>query len=121
MIVKLVSIGELQDDGNRIVYFELNGQPREIKIRDASAKVTVQQKRKADATNPGHIGASMPGKVLKIMVKAGDKVKKGEHLIVTEAMKMETTMQAPYDAEIQEVAVQTGDSIDTADLLIVLE
>jgi len=121
LIVKLVSIGELQDDGHRIVYFELNGQPREIKVRDASAKVTVQQKRKADPANPGHIGASMPGKVLKIMVQPGDKVKKGEHLIVTEAMKMETTMQAPFDAIVKEVAVQTGDSIDTSDLLIVLE
>lgn len=121
LIVKLVSIGELQDTGYRTIYFELNGQARYIKIRDAAAQVTVKQKRKAETSNPGHIGASMPGKVLKTMVKTGDLVKKGEHLIVTEAMKMETTMQAPFDSEVKEILVQTGDSIETGDLMIVLE
>ena len=121
LVVKLVSIGELQDTGYRTIYFELNGQQREIRIRDASAKVIVQQKRKADPSQPGHIGASMPGKVLKIMVEKGDKVKKGEHLIVTEAMKMETTMQAPFDGEVKEILVNTGDSIETGDLMIALD
>lgn len=121
LIVKLMSIGELHSDGTRTIYFELNGQPREVVIRDESAKVTVQRRRKADRNNPAHIGATMPGKVLKVMVEPGDKVKKGEHLVVTEAMKMETTIQAPGEAVIKEINVKPGDSIEQGDLLIVLE
>jgi pyruvate carboxylase len=120
LMVKLVSIGETSPDGTRTIYYELNGQPREINVRDASAKVTVTQRQKADPSEPGHIGASMPGKVLKVMVEQGDKVKKGEHVIVTEAMKMETTMQAPFAGTVKEVHIKAGDTIETGDLLIVI-
>ncbi|HET7616395.1 MAG TPA: pyruvate carboxylase subunit B, partial [Bacillales bacterium] len=61
LIVKLVSIGEAQADGTRVVYFELNGQPREVVVRDESVKTAVTAKSKADKNNPNHIGASMPG------------------------------------------------------------
>jgi pyruvate carboxylase len=120
LMVKLVSIGELRPDGMRTIYYELNGQPREINIRDASAKVTTAQRVKADPSEPGQIGASMPGKVLKVMVEQGDKVKKGEHVIVTEAMKMETTMQAPFSGVIKEIHVKAGDTIETGDLLLII-
>jgi pyruvate carboxylase len=118
LIVKLISIGELAPDGTKTIYFELNGQPREVTIRDSSAQASVETRQKADLSNPNQIGASMPGKVLKVMVEEGDKVKKGEHLIVTEAMKMETTMQAPFNGEIKAVYVKSGDTIETGDLLI---
>ncbi|MCF6094030.1 pyruvate carboxylase [Microaerobacter geothermalis] len=121
LIVRLISIGELANDGTRTIYFQLNGQPREVKVRDESAKVTIQKREKVDPSNPNQIGASMPGKVLKIMVEAGDKVKKGEHLFVTEAMKMETTIQAPHDATVKAILVKEGDTIETGDLLCVLE
>jgi pyruvate carboxylase len=121
LMVKLVSIGQTGPDGMRTIYYELNGQPREIEIRDLSAKVTVQQRAKMDPANPGHIGASMPGKVLKLMVEKGDKVKKGEHLLVTEAMKMETTMQAPFNGIVKEIHVREGESIESNDLLMVVE
>lgn len=121
LIVKLLSVGPLQPDGTKTIYFELNGQPREIVIRDRSAKNSVAQRVKADRGNPNHIGASMPGKVLRILVKQGDKVKKGEHLIVTEAMKMETTIQAPFTGMVKEIYVKTDGSIETGDLLMELE
>ena len=120
LMVKLLSISELSADGMRTIYYELNGQPREITLRDASAKVTIAQRAKADSSDPGQIGASMPGKVLKLMVEPGDKVKKGEHVIVTEAMKMETTMQAPFSGVVKEIHVKEGDTIETGDLLLVL-
>lgn len=120
LIVKLISIGEIAPDGTRTIYYELNGQPREVTVRDLSAKVTVESRRKVDPSNPEEIGATMPGKVLKLMVEPGDKVKKGEHLIVTEAMKMETTIQAPFPAVIKAVHVKSGDTIETGDLLIEL-
>jgi pyruvate carboxylase len=117
----MVSVGELHPDGRRILYFELNGQPREIFIRDLSAKVSEKVRRKADPQNPGHLGATMPGKVLKVLVAAGDKVKKGEHLLISEAMKMETTIQAPANGKIAAVHVKAGDAIETGDLLIEME
>ncbi|MBP1932871.1 pyruvate carboxylase [Ammoniphilus resinae] len=121
LVVKLISIGENSLDGTRTIYFELNGQPREITIRDLSAKVSIQVNRKADPSNPNEIGATMPGKVLKLMVEAGEKVKKGEHLLVTEAMKMETTIQAPFSGTVRALHVKNGDTIETGDLLIELE
>ncbi|MFC4766316.1 pyruvate carboxylase [Effusibacillus consociatus] len=121
LIVKLISVGALTPDGNRTIYFELNGQPREVTVRDLSAEVAVESRRKADSADPEQIGTSMPGKVLKVMVEPGDKVKKGEYLLVTEAMKMETTVQAPFDAVVKEIFIKSGDSIETGDLLILLE
>lgn len=121
LIVKLMTVGPLTPEGTRRVYYELNGQPREVTIRDLSAETAVNTRRKADSDEPGQIGATMPGHVLKILVETGDKVMKGEHLLVTEAMKMETTIQAPFDATVKEIHVKSGDAIETGDLLIELE
>ncbi|MFC0470949.1 pyruvate carboxylase [Halalkalibacter kiskunsagensis] len=118
LIVKLISISKPQDDGQRIVYFELNGQPREVKIKDESVKSSVVVRQKVDKRNPNQIGASMPGTVVKTLVGKGDQVKKGDHLMITEAMKMETTVQSPFDGEIAEVYVKNGEAIQTGDLLI---
>ncbi|MBA4547440.1 pyruvate carboxylase [Thermoactinomyces intermedius] len=121
LIVKLITVGPLAPDGTRTVYYELNGQPREVTVRDLSAKATVESRRKADPDVTGHVGATMPGHVVKILVEKGDKVKKGEHLAVTEAMKMETTIQAPFDGVVKEIHVKNGDAIETGDLLIEME
>ncbi len=121
LIVKLVSVSKAQDDGKRIVYFELNGQPREVLIKDQSVKTSVIVRPKAEKGNANQIGASMPGTVIKALVSKGDKVKKGDHLIITEAMKMETTVQAPFDGEVKDVYVSNGEAIETGDLLIELK
>lgn len=121
LIVKLVSVSKPQDNGNRIVYFELNGQPREVVIKDQNVKTSVVQRPKADKSNPNHIGATMPGTVIKKLVEKGEKVKKGDHLMITEAMKMETTVQAPFDGTVQAIHVNDGDAIETGDLLIELD
>jgi pyruvate carboxylase len=118
LIVKLVSVGEPQADGTRIVYFELNGQPREVVIKDESVKSTVVTKIKADSGNDEHIGATMPGTVIKVLVEKGEKVNKGDHLIITEAMKMETTVQAPFAGTVKGIHVSNGEGIQTGDLLI---
>ncbi|WNS77038.1 pyruvate carboxylase [Bacillus sp. DTU_2020_1000418_1_SI_GHA_SEK_038] len=118
LIVKLISIGQPQADGTRIVYFELNGQAREVVIKDESIKATVVSKIMADPHNESHIGASMPGTVIKVLVKKGEKVEKGDHLMITEAMKMETTVQAPFSGVIEDIYVSNGEAIQTGDLLI---
>ncbi|WP_096154775.1 pyruvate carboxylase [Bacillus sp. FJAT-45066] len=120
LIVKLVSIGQAQEDGTRVVYFELNGQPREVIIKDENVKSMVTTKQKIDRNNTGHIGATMPGTVIKVLVEKGEKVTKGDHLMITEAMKMETTVQAPYTGTVQEIFANSGDAISTGDLLIEL-
>jgi pyruvate carboxylase len=121
LMIKLISIGEVQSDGTRTIYFELNGQPREVNISDASVQDQIVTKEKADPANWNHIGATMPGTVIKILANEGDQVKKGEHIMVTEAMKMETTIQSPRDGQIARMTVKEKDSIATGDLLIVLE
>ncbi|MDE3838382.1 pyruvate carboxylase [Bacillus methanolicus] len=120
LIVKLVSIGQAQADGTRVVYFELNGQPREVIIKDESIKTAVASKVKADPKNESHIGATMPGTVIKVLVNKGEKVERGDHLVITEAMKMETTVQAPFSGIVKDIFVNNGDAIQTGDLLIEL-
>ncbi len=118
LIVKFVSMGQAQADGTRVVYFELNGQPREIVIKDESIKSAVATKMKADPKNETHLGASMPGTVIKVITEKGEKVEKGDHLMITEAMKMETTVQAPFSGIVKDIYVQNGDAIIPGDLLI---
>lgn len=120
LIVKLVSVGEAQADGTRVVYFELNGQPREVIVKDANIKSTVAAKLKADRDNENHIGATMPGTVIKVLIEKGDKVNKGDHLMITEAMKMETTVQAPFTGVVKDIHVANGEAIQTGDLLLEL-
>ncbi|MEH7308705.1 pyruvate carboxylase [Neobacillus drentensis] len=120
LIVKLVSIGHPQADGTRVVYFELNGQPREVFIKDESIKSTVISRLKADPKNEHQLGASMPGTVVKVVVEKGEKVVKGDHLMITEAMKMETTVQAPFSGVVKDIYVASGDAILTGDLLLEL-
>ncbi len=121
LIIKLVSIGEPQHDGTRVMYFELNGQSRELVIQDMTVEVDGSLALKADPSNPNQIGATMPGTVLKVVVSKGSSVKRGDHLLITEAMKMETTVQAPKDGIVKEVYASAGDAISTGDLLIEIE
>ena len=121
LIIKLIEIGEPQHDGTRVLYFELNGQSRELVIQDLTVEIDGNIALKADPSNPNQIGATMPGTVLKVVVSKGSSVKKGEHLLITEAMKMETTVQAPRDGIVKEIYASSGDAISTGDLLLELE
>jgi pyruvate carboxylase len=118
LVIKLISIGAPRVEGTRAVNFELNGLPRQAIIRDSSLKITVLANKKAERDNPGHLGATMSGTVVKALVTKGARVKKGEPLMVTEAMKMETTIQAPFDGFVKELHAADGDPIQTGDLLI---
>ena len=121
LIIKLETISEPDENGQRTIYYAMNGQARRIYIKDESVKANVNVKPKADKTNPNHIGAQMPGSVTEVKVAVGDKVKANQALLITEAMKMETTVQASFDGTIKQITVSNGDSIATGDLLIELE
>ncbi|HKZ16172.1 MAG TPA: pyruvate carboxylase [Geobacteraceae bacterium] len=120
LIIKLNAIGSVHPDGTRNIYFELNGLARQVTIRDQSVVSEVSEHQKADKFNPHHVGAPMPGRVLKVNVKPGNKVKAGDIIIVTEAMKMETNVKAKIDGKIGEVKFEEGDKVDKDDLLIVM-
>ncbi|MGG5316161.1 pyruvate carboxylase [Enterococcus sp. AZ072] len=118
LIIRLDEIGEADIEGNRTLFFNLNGQRREINVKDSSIKSSVQTKRKAEPTNREQIGATMSGSVLKVLVKKGEHVEKGQPLMVTEAMKMETSIDARFDGEVEHIYVEEEESISSGDLLI---
>jgi len=120
LIIKLNAIGKVQPDGTRQVYFELNGNARSVTVRDQGAETDATVREKADKGNAHHIGAPMPGKVLKVTVKVGDEVKAGDVLMVTEAMKMETNIKAKADGRVAEVKFKEGEKIEKDDLVIVM-
>ena len=119
--IRLVAVGETHEDGEARVFFELNGQPRTIRVADRRVKETVQARPKAEAGNADHIGAPMPGAVATVAVSAGQQVKTGDLLLTIEAMKMETGLHAERDATVKAVHVQPGAQIDAKDLLVELE
>lgn len=121
LIIVLNSISEPDPDGNRVLYYELNGQSREIEIRDRSITSTKAVRKKAEPSDRNHVGATMPGSILEILVKRGDKVEKGQPLIITEAMKMETTIRSNEEGLVKNIYVADGDPIEVNDLLIELE
>jgi pyruvate carboxylase len=121
LIIKLNAIGRVHPDGTRHIYFELNGQARSVIVRDNSVITDLVEREKADKANPKHVGAPMPGKVLKLNVKGGDCVKAGDILLVTEAMKMETNIKAKEDGKVGEVRCKEGDKVEKEDLLVIME
>lgn len=122
LVIRCLAIGEVDEKGMVTVFFELNGQPRRVKVPDrvhgASASAA---RRKAEAGNEAHVGAPMPGVVSTLAVKPGQSVQSGDVLLSIEAMKMETALHAERDGTIAEVLVSAGDQIDAKDLLVVFE
>ncbi|AXT33561.1 pyruvate carboxylase [Phaeobacter sp. LSS9] len=119
--IRLQAIGDTDDKGEVKVFFELNGQPRVIRVPNRLVKATTQANPKAEQGNPNHIGAPMPGVVASVAVQVGQPVHEGDMLLTIEAMKMETGIHAERDAVVKAVHVQPGDQIDAKDLLIELE
>jgi pyruvate carboxylase len=121
LIVRYLTTGEPREDGTRTVFFELNGQPREVNVPDRKLEGNLHKQPKADPDDPDHIAAPMPGKVSTVAVKKGQAVKEGERLLSIEAMKMETAVYSPRAAKVADVLVKPGALVSARDLLIVLE
>ena len=119
--IRLQAVSEMNEDGEVKVFFELNGQPRTIRVANRLAAGGKARNPKAEAGNPNHIGAPMPGVVATVAAQAGAKVKQGDLLLTIEAMKMETGLHADRDATVKAVHVTAGAQIDAKDLLIELE
>jgi pyruvate carboxylase len=119
--IRLQAVGEMTDDGEVKVFFELNGQPRVIRVPNRAVKAKTAAKPKAAEGNPAHIGAPMPGSIASVAVAVGQKVNAGDLLLTIEAMKMETGLHADRAAVVKALHVSPGTQIDAKDLLIELE
>ncbi|MCA9055518.1 MAG: pyruvate carboxylase, partial [Planctomycetaceae bacterium] len=121
LIIRFLTVGEPQPNGERSVFFEMNGQPREVVVVDKSLQQTESGGRKAEPGNPLHVGAAMPGMVVNVAVAPGDKVTRGQKLVTLEAMKMQTVIAAEQDGMIAEVLVTPGTQVEAKDLLVRFE
>ena len=119
--IRFLTLGETDDKGEVKVFFELNGQPRAIRVPNRAVKAATAVKPKAQDGNPNQIGAPMPGAVASVAVQAGQKVNAGDLLLTIEAMKMETGIHADRAATVKALHVTAGAQIDAKDLLIELE
>ncbi len=107
-------------DGERTLIFELNGVARHVKVLDKSIRTEKKARPKADTNNENHVGAPMPGLVASLAGSVGHKVAEGEAILTLEAMKMYTTITAPKAGAISELHVESGDTVESGDLLVVL-
>ena len=121
LIVRYLAKGEPNANGSSSVFFELNGQPRTIEITNTEFSKNVATKIKSEESNPNHIGSPLPGQVAKIFVNEGIKVIKGDRVLVIEAMKMETTINAEKSGTIKKIYVNSRDNVETKDLLVEIE
>jgi pyruvate carboxylase len=119
--IRLQAVGETHDDGDVRVFFELNGQPRVVRVPNRAVKSRTAARPKAQEGNPGHLGAPMPGSVASVAVKAGQKLRPGDLILTIEAMKMETGLHADRAATVKALHVAPGQQIEAKDLLVELE
>ncbi len=121
LIIKFLTVGDAHPDGRRVVFFELNGQPREVLVVDRSLTDVAKGPLKAEVGNKNHVGAPMPGLVVRFAVAAGEEIPKGQKLCTLEAMKMETTVYSERAGKIAEILVRAGTQVEAGDLLLRFE
>jgi pyruvate carboxylase len=121
LIIKYLTTGDPHADGTRVVFFEQNGQPREVVVQDRTLTAKLPARRKAEPGNPKHIAAAMPGLVVRVAVAVGDRTTTGQELFTREAMKMESTDFADHAGRVAEVLVKPGTQVEAGDLLLVME
>ncbi len=117
LVIRLLGRTEVEDEGQSKLFFELNGQPRMVRVQHAGVVSTISHPKAAEG-NPDHVGAPMPGMVVTVAVKAGQKVAKGDPLVSIEAMKMETMIRAEADGVVRQVHVKPGMVVAAKDLLV---
>jgi pyruvate carboxylase len=121
LIIKFLTVGDAHEVGRRQVFFELNGQPREVQVFDRTVAKEEARRARAEPGNPLHVAAPMPGAVVTVAVSAGEEVAAGQKLLTLEAMKMETTLYAERPGKVAEVLVRPGAQVEGGDLLIRFE
>ncbi|GAC1632653.1 MAG: pyruvate carboxylase [Candidatus Acidiferrum sp.] len=120
LIVKYLTASDPHPDGTRTLYFELNGQPREVNVRDKALRVVERAHPKVDSADPGQVGAPTAGVITGIAVNAGQSVERGAKLMTLEAMKMQSNIYAPIAGRIVKLLVAPGQSVEAKDLLVTI-
>lgn len=120
MIVKFLTISEAHPDGTRTLFFELNGQPREVNVRDRALRVQERTHPKADPEVPGQVGAPTAGLISSIAVQLHHPVERGAKLLTLEAMKMQSNIYAPIEGKVTKLLVTPGQHVEAKDLLVIV-
>ncbi len=120
LIVKYLTASEPHPDGTRTLYFELNGQPREVNVRDKALRVIERTHPKADPADAGQVGAPTAGVISGIAVQANQPVERGAKLMTLEAMKMQSNIYAPIAGRVAKLLVAPGQSVEAKDLLVTI-
>jgi pyruvate carboxylase len=121
IIVKLLSVGEPNEEGIRIVFFKVNGENRFVEIKDASLNIHKEVNQQIDSSNNNQLGAPLQGLLYKVLVKRGEEIKKNDPLFIIEAMKMETTVTATKAGKIKSITLKPGSMVQKDDLILTLE
>jgi pyruvate carboxylase len=118
LILKLLAVGPLSENtGQREVFYEMNGEVRQVTVVDQKASVENVSRAKADPNDSSQVGAPMSGVLVELRVHEGSDVKKGDPLAVLSAMKMEMVISAPHSGKVSGLQVREGDSVDGQDLI----
>jgi pyruvate carboxylase len=120
LIIKFLTISEPHPDGTRTLFFELNGQPREVNVRDRALRVVERAHPKADPADPGQVGAPTAGIISGVAVQANHTVERGAKLLTLEAMKMQSNIYAPLSGRIVKILVTSGQHVEAKDLLVTI-
>ncbi|NJB35954.1 pyruvate carboxylase [Croceivirga sp. JEA036] len=121
ILVQLMLVGEPDSSGNVNLFFKVNGQLRNVVVKDKSIKVDKQENKKVDANNPKEIGSPLQGLLSNVLVKNGQEIKKNQPLFIIEAMKMETTVTAPEEGVVDRVELPSGTLVNGDDLVLILK
>ncbi len=120
LVIRLLAVSDVDKRGEQRVFFELNGQPRTVEVVNRTAAASVQAHPKADPSNPNHVAAPMPGKVVEISAEPGQAVEKGAALLTIEAMKMQMLLRAEGSGTVASIPVTVGMRVEAQDLLLEL-
>jgi pyruvate carboxylase len=118
LIIKFLTVSDPHPDGTRTLFFELNGQPREVTIRDRALRVAERAHPKADPADPGHVGAPTAAVVSSVAVQANQTVERGAKLLTLEAMKMQSNIYAPIAGRVAKLLIAPGQHVEAKDLLV---
>ncbi|HUC53964.1 MAG TPA: pyruvate carboxylase [Candidatus Cybelea sp.] len=120
LIIKFLTTSEAHPDGTRTLFFELNGQPREVNVRDRALRVVERAHPKADPADPGQVGAPTAGVISGVAVQANHTVERGAKLLTLEAMKMQSNIYAPISGRLVKILVISGQHVEAKDLLVTI-
>ncbi len=118
MLISLMQKSAPDENGNVSIFFKINGQMRNVIIKDNSIKVDKKENKKTDESDVNQIGAPLQGLLSNVLVKKGDTVKENQPLFIIEAMKMETTVTAIKSGVVDKVELKKGDLVNTNDLIL---